>query len=1211
MLNTIITRTNDAFQTTSIEATIWGEMLWSAIKSFTAILKNTTAAQYLIQKCFFRYCVLSMKILARWTGYTALCHAAWKLAQALGLIDPNYSIFQAIRDGFVTIARNNWTIKCISSLLFRYNQSYVDYKNIRQHFARTPLTILPSKDSDVHSHPDQAQNRTNAIVSIQNMIGIFGYSEFVIQARPGDVSRGKEHRSLYYWAKDTKVEPSFGTIQPHHVVSIVDTDYYIDMPRQLLKHPNIHMLYTQIINKVSRCSVQGSSSYTLVDDTLHVTVPGGGQYHHQLWDYQHDHVRTCGIVWNNFLPNFHVIDYQVERRKADASHQLIALIPNNHWTGMAALLAYFYVESNPFKRATYKDGDWNIMRYVSKEKEYISLGKAGEYTSVDMPVEKYEQIKHLQATSKVPLGYASLKNHLFQSFKEGDIKAASETECAMLCSYLTERSSRNTAEIYKHFSNEYAVKTYQMYPAEFNPSHQPLTVAFMLPIIHGAFAPPRDISTAIRAVDSRVLALQKDNVMDAEDYKIMNEFIIRMIPNDKAHRKHPLTHSDVFEKQPRPTQQAILNQGELLNNETVSFNSMFTKSETYQNVKDPRGISTDRAPHKLQYATFQYVLSIYLKEEFNAYWYAFGNTPKIISERVAEIAQLARDSINCSDLSRMDGHKTVKTRTLDIMILKRLFHPMYHSELETIVNRQRFSRASVHDRKTDEQWTFTTGDAQPSGFADTSNHNSQTNAFLNFCTYVEQSPRGVNKFDYAWEQLMNKVILGGDDTVAADQDPKIVEKVATRFGYVIESVIYQRGEPGVNFFARIYMPEVWSGEPATTCDIQRTLAKLHVSPVLPSNCTPIQKLSEKLSSLYMTDWNTPIIKEITWAFIQAGGRIMNTEDFDGAAYWSKFPSHEQYTNNNTEWAQTYYDRYNCRELFEYLENVEELDQMLTMPHIADVTPEAKTETIVTVDGRQETYGTKPPLKRPKQPRPMKKQTHVRPVNMADLVTKSRVAHDALTLAFQYVQPKTEKTEVTPPTTDEPYSIDITHARCMKHNTRRSVQFLEPTQTGYACIVGHECGIKSKRKVDKPQPNKTTPKPAPAKQVEPSTVITPKQHKTIAVVPKARAVAQPKVTKQQQQQPTKQPQMVSRTIVSKQPKTKAVVNKSRAVHQILVAGPSKPTGKKVVNCLELRPEQILQKAAQLSATKGRTSKPKPTYVPKVRDNPMPKGPLQKE
>jgi hypothetical protein len=286
----------------------------------------------------------------------------------------------------------------------------------------------------------------------------------------------------------------------------------------------------------------------------------------------------------------------------------------------------------------------------------------------------------------------------------------------------------------------------------------------MFPISNGAYNPARNTSTEIASVEGRLTKLQQDVRITPKHYKYINAFLKRLIPDELVHTMHPESVDYVFEAQPRPTQQNILEDA-IQSGPGNPFVSTFVKKECYGKISDPRIISTERPHDKLEWSQFQYTLGKFLKLQS---WYMFGKTPLKIADKIAKIASSA-EFINCTDFSRMDGRKTIITRTLNLIAMMRLFSPEYHTRIYDQIKRKIASRA-VTAGFDDDEYHFNTLLAQASGLPDTSNFNSLDNAFTNFvgyCNMLSYSPTE-EEFDIAYKNVCTKCAIAGDDTAAAD-----------------------------------------------------------------------------------------------------------------------------------------------------------------------------------------------------------------------------------------------------------------------------------------------------------------------------------------------------------------------------------------------------------------------------------------------------------
>jgi hypothetical protein len=316
------------------------------------------------------------------------------------------------------------------------------------------------------------------------------------------------------------------------------------------------------------------------------------------------------------------------------------------------------------------------------------------------------------------------------------------------------------------------------------------------------------------------------------------------------------------------------------------FIQSFQKAETYADVKDPRNISTIPGVNKLNYSQFQYKFSEdVLKKQP---WYAFGLTPLQIAHRVVAICKHALSACK-TDLSRFDGRVSKLLRAFERLVMMRWVSDTYKNVLNELMMTQH-SRNGV----TKHGVRYNTGFSRLSGSPETSGFNTLDDAFMAYralrCTRVN----GVFlTADQAWERLG---IYGGDDGLTADVDPDSYVKSCASLGQKLTICEVRRGEAGISFLSREYSSGVWFGSPDSMCDVKRQITKLHVTPHLPPNVTPLMKFTEKMSGFYMTDRNTPIIGELACLAISFDGVKENVNGL--ANYFSKYPENEQYPNRN-------------------------------------------------------------------------------------------------------------------------------------------------------------------------------------------------------------------------------------------------------------------------------------------------------------------------
>ena len=562
-------------------------------------------------------------------------------------------------------------------------------------------------------------------------------------------------------------------------------------------------------------------------------MSGGGEYTHEVWNWKGDSVSaTSWCCW--CVPKTYSV-FSVERRNVDEDHQLVLLAPLRKFTGLWAGVARQRAQCPPVERLMPVDGEFVRLRVNQHDRMIVSTAKVGGYLSCNVPASVDEAIASAKQTT------TTLTHHTVKAkLADGGVTDMSGSE--VLLEYHRRGDPKvtrvDTADAVRGFQ---WVKTYQ----DFAPEKQSL-VAFMNPIVHGAFAPDKCKNNDERMVQERVVKIRsKDQALTPFLDKVMKEFIDKFC--EKAGVLEPVENEEVYARQNKPSQRRILEEAQ--HGHANGSAKVFQKAEAYPNVNDPRAITQINGVDKMDYSAFMYALSDVLKL-FE--WYAFGKKPSELAARVAQVCENAESHIDDTDFSRMDGRVGMLARYFERLLMMRLFPARYHVELLRLLKSQTGLNA-----KTTFGVQYSTGMARASGSAETSPFNTLLNAFVAFMGFRMSRRRG--RFLNAEEAWAMLGVYGGDDGITADQDRKAAERAASLMGQVLTVERTVRGDMGVTFLARHYGPDVWFGDPNSCCDIKRQLAKFHTTARLPSNVTPLTKLREKSYAFSLTDAETPVI----------------------------------------------------------------------------------------------------------------------------------------------------------------------------------------------------------------------------------------------------------------------------------------------------------------------------------------------------------------
>jgi hypothetical protein len=195
---------------------------------------------------------------------------------------------------------------------------------------------------------------------------------------------------------------------------------------------------------------------------------------------------------------------------------------------------------------------------------------------------------------------------------------------------------------------------------------------------------------------------------------------------------------------------------------------------------------------------------------------------------------------------------------MEYMVFRTVFGPEHADVLAAVLSKH-FSYKSVGEHGTSVPEGFQRG----SGGMDTTLGNTLLSAIIHYTTLRES---GASKE----EAYSNLGLFTGDDAVAA-ANPEVYTKVASKWGQQFVCEVFERGDIGVNFLARVYGPEVWNGNPESMCDLKRQLGKIHLS--ANKTLTSLMKLTGKLIGYAADDVSTPVISELVQAFYKAWFKI--------------------------------------------------------------------------------------------------------------------------------------------------------------------------------------------------------------------------------------------------------------------------------------------------------------------------------------------------
>lgn len=799
----------------------------------------------------------------------------------------------------------------------------------RDAFAQT--NVDPASPVQGHTHPTAAALRSSATNFAQNVAAHAGADLYVLGMSKSDQRKSLRGTRQWYWAKDTNVHNRDDARRTDDIEYVCDVDYYIDMPLLLSTDAKPRLLYTCVPEQASTTGEDDTSFYFEGDGSLTTLVAGGGSYRHHLWDYASDSLMAIKTFWG--VPT-RVVTYAVERKQVSIHRQVILLAPIKQFRGIAAMIAAILIEGrrllrlNPIQVA---DDGTKFVRFKVHKKEgtYVTTGRPGQLLSATVPADKDDAI-----ATVARLGTTNVMLPTVASWLDKEQRAAA----AVLTDYYRKCGQRVVPVVYPVSQG---VRAYQYEPRTYDQEARPKLEAFMPPLVHGAFAPVPNAAGERRCVEGRIKSLRKEEPKPhAFRDSCLREFVKLVVDGAVL---EPVCYETVEAKQTNPAQKLSLRKAVLSGPLVQRVLKCFIKSEAYPDVKDPRNISTYNDLDKLNMAKFALALSEHCKK---FPWYGPGKTPLEIAERVAAICKDA-DMMNISDLHRMDGTISYMLRNVDRGVCMKAF--VHHRVVLNELLKRNVDNKGILPNGS----TFDQGPSHGSGCSATSLFQTLRAAFAAYLGYRHTAkPNGST---YSPDEAFAKLgIHLGDD--GCDPDLPVAEHqwAAERVGLILEASTVQRGQTGVNFLARYYSSEVWTGRLDSMCDVRRQLSKFHTTVRLPNNVTPERKLVEKCMAYVATDGNTPVVGPFCKQVLVHSSYRPATPIGLGN-WWSQFDVSVQYPNSNADgWMDVEFTRqfpeFDHHQFNDWLARAGTIEKLLAPPLCAEPKPPTPSSVDVVVDG---------------------------------------------------------------------------------------------------------------------------------------------------------------------------------------------------------------------------------------------------------------------
>jgi len=793
-----------------------------------------------------------------------------------------------------------------------------DYRRLRSAF-NTTVAFQPAALKN-HSHGLSASNRLGSTQFMNAVCVAVGLTRYSFQMSKNEQNLNVPGERMYYWAKDASAEPQFDVADDTHVVSLIDVDYYVDMPEHLAYEAKPHLLYTVQPETAGR--LNGEYSYSF-DSTgrLNWKVAGGASYTHKIWNYGID----CFLVTRTiFGIPYKAVMYDVQARRLSPDKQVVLLAPIRIFYGLSAIIAWYM--SPTLNRLDPVIGKFAKVTCYSPEGKTVSVAPLNTETSCTIPSYVFDSLLSTRNISpQMKLNAYQTKSMVSHIPKEA-LDAHKDIIAPFLTEFLNTTIDRNVEPMH-------IVPTPLMTQVAFetpDPTDKPVLNAFAKPFgVPPAFVPVKNKASSDQSIIGRVLLPREQVQTILGEFKMtpfkqqcLEEFVARLIP--EPHLAIPYDFQAVAEKQIKPGQKRDLLEAGLLGI-VGRIVKTFMKAEAYGKPTDPRNISTFSSKTKIEYAHYIYPLMDHMKQYP---FYAFGRTPRQVADRVAGICSVS-GIVACPDIHRMDGFVNNFSRQLEKAVGCRFFAPSYVSGF---VEAHDLSHGNVG--VTTHGFRYEQEDTRGSGEMGTSVWNTIINLFMIFYAKALANNRD---YESAWLFLHAYVIAGGDDGLIGDMGDEILVRAARDIGFILKCPIYSRdtADIGVNFLARIYGPEVWLGDPNSMCSLRRQLEKLHLTVSVP--LSPSQKLFEKALSFSYTDSATPLLGKLCAAVMHALPGFTTTDTIK--RWGDDAPPEEQYPNKTAGWmdvvAVEELPLTNIPDFSDWLDSLPPIDDLLNCPAFYD------------------------------------------------------------------------------------------------------------------------------------------------------------------------------------------------------------------------------------------------------------------------------------
>jgi hypothetical protein len=725
--------------------------------------------------------------------------------------------------------------------------------SLHQQFMSLPLQ--PAKPPVVSNpHGLCAAQRNQAYDFIDRAFA--GYQQYCVSMSKRDERDGKDGDRQWHFLKDMSQRPRCDELKPDHVIVIVDTDYYFDLPtlNYWLTRGNPVVMYTK-----SPCTVAGTGPgfnfKFLEGNVCQWTIVNSQSFKHQLWQYNSDTITANTPLTTTVL--------RVDQRRLDDLNVLVYFEP---------MLTTFrgLVTQNPVQRLQVDNGSHNMLQVQDEDKLYVSLSAYASHTSVQLPLDTYDALViRLQACyTKNPV-MSMVERYLqhAEEFQQMDRRMIA-TAATIIFDRIIQGKQVITASMIKVKDLNRNYQT--LYPLITEDGKDTMRTLFH-PFVDEGFSPVSSYNNDTSCVEGRVYAPRDKPQQPSRAMRAYaQEFLELLIPT--PHSLVPWTEEEFREQYETISQKSKYDDNCNWLWFFIQYINSFGKVEAYPTINFPRNISPHDEGYKVFYSLYMKAIGKLLSMQ---HWYGFL-PPSEMEDKLHQkciAAMRLREDIKVgpplpglsdlgvraphdtndkltehqmgllSDYSKMDGSIQPYIREFEAAVLRRAFphDPVLEQLIENVQNIKGRTKHGV---------SYDTWSSRTSGSPDTSPFNSLCSALHAYCSYRLQ---GMLKHT-AWHALG---LYAGDDGFSPLMQPKAYEVVARQFGLHIKVTPFTTTS-GITFLARHFTsPFEHKGN---VTDVRRMVSKLHLTKY-PDTMDVNLVYYRKATSILVTDGSTPFIRD--------------------------------------------------------------------------------------------------------------------------------------------------------------------------------------------------------------------------------------------------------------------------------------------------------------------------------------------------------------